>query len=213
MERNIKRNVTNTNIVDKKIKKRKMIRLNYDSEEDEAAQNFSLGQLQGLHQKLQYVDQNMRSKNNGTESDFIQQTLKEKKKIPEINSQNSIKHRKNICKLVIENFDNLNLLDLFPPECNLELYLSMFRLYIYSILYNQENSFLATLGSGLDRETFKAGFGKISKINELNYNYADNFRSLQTRILPQDKNESLKTFSRKLVVPPLIKRRLDIKLH
>lgn len=212
MEKNIRKsNVANTNIDDRNRRKRK-VNLSYDSDEDdESEQNFSLGQLQGLHQKLRYIDQNMRSKNNGIETEFTQETLKDKEKITEIKSRNLVKHRKHICRLVIENFDNLNLLDLFPPNCNLVLSLSMFRLYVYSILYDQEDTFLATLSYRLDKETFKAGFVRLSKMNELNYNYTDNFRSLENLISPQDKN-NIKIFSRKLLVPPLIKRRLDIKL-
>mmetsp|Transcript_5651 Transcript_5651/g.7165 ORF Transcript_5651/g.7165 Transcript_5651/m.7165 type:complete len:268 (+) Transcript_5651:5209-6012(+) len=178
-------------------RKRKLIEYDYGKEDDELETNKKvISQILKPGEKVQYIgDNSVRISKTGSPAfDYCDYT-------------GTVENKKQICSLILENFDNLNMIELFSGEANILLQLHLFHLYIYSIVHDQDKNFLETDNSFFKPETFVKILAQLLQVKELNNNFNSKF--VLGEYVNKKKNTGKKSIE-KIEVPPIISKRLDI---
>lgn len=178
-------------------KKRKLIEYDYGEEDDDLDNNNRLIQLRETRLNVQYIGKNSEKKCKTRISPPVYHDYSE-----------SVGRKKHICSLILENFDDLNIIELFNEESNILLQLHLFHLYIYSIVHGQDNIFLETNNGLFNPETFMKILNNLLQVNELNHNFNSKFTEGDNMAIEK---KSIKERTKdKIDVPSVILKRLDI---
>lgn len=181
----------------KEKKKRKLIEYDYGEEDDDLDDNNQLIQLPETRLNVQYISENSEKITKTRISPFVSNDYSE-----------DVGSKKHLCSLILENFDNLNIIELFNEEANILQQLHLFHLYIYSIVHDQDKIFLETNNCHFNSEVFIEILNNLLQANELNHNF-------NAKFTPGDNMEIKKTSIKersidKIDVPFIILKRLDI---
>lgn len=181
-------------------RKRKLIEYDYGEEDDDLDNNNQLIQLPDTRLNVQYIGKN--SDNS--------ETMSKRRKSPFVSYDYSedVGNKKHICSLILENFDNLNIIQLFNEEANILLQLHLFHLYIYSIVHDQDKIFLETNNGLFNSETFTEILNNLLQVNELNHNFNAKFTPGDNIVTERKNNKE--RITEKIDVPLVILKRLDI---
>ena len=175
--------------------KRKLIEYDY-GEEDDCSDNYNQLIQPETRLNVQYIGKS--SENSERAS---------KLKIPPFVSHEyseDVLSKKYICSLILEQFDNLNIIELFNEEANVLLQLHLFHLYIYSIVHDQDKFFLETNSGLFNPDTFMKILNNLLQVKELNHKFTPG-----DKMTIEKKNKQERSID-KIDVPSVILRRLDI---
>ena len=184
----------------KEKRKRKLIEYDYGEEDHDLDNNNQLIQLPEPRLNVQYI---------GRSSDKSAKTSKMRTSpFASYDYSEDVESKKHLCSLILENFDNLNIIELFNEEANILLQLHLFHLYVYSVVHDQDKTFLETNNGLFNSGTFIKILNNLLQVNELNHNFNATFTP-GDNIVTQKKNKK-ERITEKINVPNIILKRLDI---
>lgn len=180
-------------------KKRKLIQYDYgDDDEEINIPKKPVSQKSDVKPKVLYATEAMSRKGIG------------KRVTPgfAVFDYNNSKARREICTLILDNFEHLNLVESFTEDNDPVLLVHLFRIYIYSIVYDQEQSFLEANNGMFSPEAFAKILWNLLQVNELNFNFDAKFMA-GNNIEPESDHMNKRTVE-KIEVPTIILKRLGI---
>lgn len=183
-------------------RKRKLIQYDYGEEDANDNTDLSMAQLPRLNGDMRHINSNVEIGDNIVSGE---------------SNVGSIEDKRQKCRVILENFENLNLIEQFCNERNLLLQLHLFHLYIYSIVYNQVDAFLKANNNRFAEDYFVSVLSTLLDVNELNYNFNEKFmpetkpeNNHQNNRVPREEAKKGRTVEA-IKIPCIILKRLDIQ--